>query len=188
MTGLKFHEAKGRRVNVLEVQTLMYLETSSSVFHELRAKQFKMTEVKNIYISRHSCILKDQNSWVSLSKLSSSENSIALCSYREWASAPETNRIFAREQFCFTERTHLLCTRNEADLRENYYHQKNKWISPSQKKISSIETDESIWWKEGYSSRTAFQYKHRRKSLSIFKEKVDWFQRIYKNFYSLNLW
>lgn len=123
MTGFKLHEAKGRKVNVLGVKMLMYLEMSSSVFHKLRPKQFKMTEMKN------SCIFKHQKSWVSLAKLSTSENSIALCSYRQRASTPEASHIFTGGQFCFTERTHLLRTRSEADLcdttttrKPNEYH------------------------------------------------------------------
>lgn len=129
MNGSKLHEAKGRKVNVLEVKKLMYLETSSSDFHKLRPKQFKMTEMKHMPISRHSCVSKHRKSWVSLAALSTSENSIALCSYRERASAPETNSIFTRGQFCSTERSHLLRTRNEADLcdttttrKTNEYH------------------------------------------------------------------
>lgn len=46
MTGSKWDEAKSKKTNVLKVKRLMYLETSSSIFHKLRTKLFKMTEMK----------------------------------------------------------------------------------------------------------------------------------------------
>lgn len=46
MTGSKLDEAKSKKVKVLKVKRLMYLETSSNIFHRLRTKQFKMTEMK----------------------------------------------------------------------------------------------------------------------------------------------
>lgn len=54
----------------LKVKRLINLETSSITFHNLRTKQFKITDIKKpMHISMHSCILRDQKSWVILAKV-----------------------------------------------------------------------------------------------------------------------